>query len=243
MQAVVGLLGQAGYLAGVVYGIQLGVPPGTAALIAALQPLVTGVLSGPLLGERVDRWQWLGLAIGLGGVTLVVAGDLAVPQGTPPWAYALPFAGMAALVAATMVERRWGATTGVVDGLLVQTAASAAVFVAVAAGTGTLLPPASPLFWVAVAWTVVLSGFGGYGTYWLTARRAGVVRLNVLLYLTPPTTALWALGMFGEPVGLLAVLAVLGMLACGLAVVLGYGRARPRRVATPVAVAPCRESA
>lgn len=225
VQALVGLLAQAGYLSGVVYGVQLGVPTGTAALIAALQPLAAGVLAGPLLGERVRPRQWAGLVVGLGGVAMVVANDLALPGDTPPWAYALPFAAMVSLVSATMVERRAGAATGVVDGLAVQTGASAAVFVAVAAGTGTLVPPAEPVLWLAVAWTVVLSGFGGYGFYWLNARRAGVTRLNVLLYLTPPTTALWALAMFGEPFG---PLTAAGMLVCGAAVPLVYWHSRRR---------------
>src|SRR5690606_22122923 len=58
VQVVVGLLGQGGYLAGVVGAVQLGVPPGTAALVAALQPLAAGVLAGPVLRERVTPRQW-----------------------------------------------------------------------------------------------------------------------------------------------------------------------------------------
>lgn len=238
-QAVVGLLAQGGYLAAVVGSIQLGVPPGTAALVAALQPLAAGVLAGPILRERVSPRQWLGLVVGLGGVTLVVANDLGIPSDTPALAYLLPFAGMLSLVTGTLVERRAGHPVRLLDGLTVQATVSAAAFVPVAAATGTLAPPAEPLFWLAVAWTVVLSGFGGYGFYWLNARHSGVTRLNVLLYLTPPTTAVWALAMFGEPFG---VVAAAGMLVCALSVPLVYGR-RPRltrRLTRPVTpVVPC----
>lgn len=233
-QAVVGLLGQGGYLAGNVGAIQLGVPAGTAALVAALQPLAAGVVAGRFLGERVSPRQWIGLGVGLVGVALVVANDLGVAGDTPTWAYALPFAGMVSLVAATVVERRAACPMRLVDGLTVQTAASAVVFVPIAAAADSLLPPVDPVFWLAVAWTVVLSGFGGYGLYWLNARRAGVTRLNVLLYLTPPTTALWAYAMFGEPFGLVTVV---GMVVCGLSVPLVYWRGR-RRVATPAAAEP-----
>ncbi|HEX6447766.1 MAG TPA: DMT family transporter [Streptosporangiales bacterium] len=233
-QAVVGLLAQGGYLAGVVGAVQLGVPAAVTALVAALQPLVAGALARPVLGERVRARQWLGLGAGFGGVALVVAGGITAPRGTPGWAYALPFAGMLSLVAATLLDRRLAAPMPLTGGLAVQTAASGVVFVAIAAPTGTLLPPADTTFWLAVAWTVLLSGIGGYGTYWLAARRVGVTRLNALLYLTPPTTAVWAYAMFGQPIG---VLTVAGMAVCALTVPLAYTRRR----AEALAPAPCGE--
>ena len=41
------------YLGGVFYSISIGMPTGIAALIVTLQPILTNVLSGPILGERV----------------------------------------------------------------------------------------------------------------------------------------------------------------------------------------------
>lgn len=226
VQAGIGVLSQAGYLLGVVVAISLGVPAGTAALVAALQPLMSGVLAGPVLGERVVARQWAGLVLGLGGVALVVAGDLAVPTGTPSWAYALPFAAMASLVAATLLERRLAPGADVADSLTAQTGASTVVFVAVAAGAGSLVPPADVSFWAGVVWTVVLSHLGGYALYWMNVRRGGVTRVGALLYLTPPATTLWAFAMFGEPFG---VLAVVGMVVCALSVPLAVRRSRVTR--------------
>jgi drug/metabolite transporter (DMT)-like permease len=105
VQGVVGLLAQGVYLTGVVGAVEFGVTAGTTALIAALQPLVAAALAGPVLGEYVGRQQWAGLAVGLVGVALVVGGDVRVAE-APLWAYAMPFAGMAGLVAATLVERK-----------------------------------------------------------------------------------------------------------------------------------------
>ena len=70
--AVAGLLVQSLYLIGVYCGIYLGVSIGVMALIVGLQPLVTGALAGPFLRESVTRFQWLGLALGFGGLSLVV---------------------------------------------------------------------------------------------------------------------------------------------------------------------------
>ena len=193
-----GLLCQALYLGGVVTGVGLGVPPGTAALIAALQPLVVSALASRLLREASTGRQRWGLVIGIGGVALVVSND--VGAGASPITYFLPFGGMLALSVGTVLERRWRTQEPVLDSLTVQTVAAAGFFVAMAAGAGHLAPPADPNFWFAVAWVVVLSGFGGYGFYFVVLRQRGPTRVSTLLYLTPPTTTLWALVMFGQPV-------------------------------------------
>ncbi|HEX8519293.1 MAG TPA: DMT family transporter [Pseudonocardia sp.] len=198
--AVLGLLIQVAYLEGVVTGIALGVPAGTAALIAATQPLLVAAV-GP---DRTTGRQRLGLALGLAGVGLVVGGDLG-PGTAPGWAFALPAAGTVALAAGTLLERRWSPPTAPVDGLAVQTASAAAAVLVLAAATGQLQPPGEATFWWAVGWTVALSSFGGYGTYLLVLRRGGALRASTLLYLTPPVTALWAWAMFGETPGLLAL--------------------------------------
>ena len=203
-QGVIGLLCQCLYLGGVVGGVALGVPAGTTALVAAVQPLLVAAVAGPVLGERTTRRQWVGLGLGLAGVGLVVAGDVGV-AGAPWWAFVLPAAGMAALAAGTLLERRWQPPGTPLDALTVQTVLAAGVFIAVAGAADRLQPPVDPRFWWAVAWVVVLSSFGGYGSYLLVLRRSGAVRASTLLYLTPPATMLWTFLMFGEVPGPLVV--------------------------------------
>jgi len=225
--AVLGLLIQVAYLEGVVTGIELGVPTGTAALIAATQPLLVAV-AGP---ERTSARQRLGLAAGVAGVGLVVAGDLG-PGTAPAWAFVLPAAGTVALATGTLLERRWRPETAPIDGFAVQSAAAAVVVVTAAAATGELRPPADPTFWWAVGWTVVLSSFGGYGTYLLVLRRSGAMRASVLLYLTPPVTAVWVWAMFGQASGPLALPGAL-VAAAGAALVLTSSPSRTRRDPCP----------
>ena len=224
VQGIVGLLAQGVYLTGVVGAVEFGVTAGTTALIAALQPLLAAALAGPVLGERVDRRQWAGLAVGLVGVALVVGGDVRVAE-APLWAYAMPFAGMAGLVAATLVERREylrgsGLETPMDVVLGIQCTASALLFAALAPFWGGLQPAGGLLFWGAVAWFVVFSTFGGYGFYWLNLKLSSVARVSSLIYLTPPTTMVWAYLMFGERVGLLAVV---GLVICSGGVLLARG--------------------
>lgn len=215
VQAGLGLLSQCGYLYGVYAAAEDGVAAGTSALIASLQPIVAAVLGQVVLSERAGVRQWLGLAGGLTGVLLVVGGDLSGHPGTPPAAYALPFAAMLALVAATLAERKAAPNVSLTDSLVVQCLTSAALFTTLAAGTGRLAPPMTGSFWFAVVWVVALSTFGGYGCYWLMLRRTSVTTVSSLLYLTPPATMLLAWLMFGQRV---TGRGLLGLLICLVAV-------------------------
>ena len=239
VQAGIGLLAQGVYLLGAVKAVELGVATGTAALIAALQPIAAGALAGPVLGEHVRPWQWLGLVLGLAGVTLVVGGELDAGHGVAPLAYALPVLGMGGLVAATLLERRIGAHVGVADTLTIHCATSATLFTVLATATGAAAPPDDPAFWPAVAWTIVLSTFGGYAFYWLNLERGSVTRVSSLIYLTPPTTMVWGMLMFGETV---AATAVAGLGVCLAAVAIVRLQPSAARSAAPTSAAASLES-
>jgi drug/metabolite transporter (DMT)-like permease len=198
-QAAIGLLSQSGYLLTVYWAIQLGVSSGTTALIDGTQPLVAAALAGPLLREHVSGGQWLGLFLGLVGVALVTTADAGSGGGVPWWAYLVPFAGMLSLVAATFLERRSRTDVTPLVSLTVHCVTSAVVFTGAALATGAVTPPAAPSFWVATVWLVTLSTLGGYGLYWVVLRRSGVTRVNTLMFLMAPVTAVWGAVMFDEP--------------------------------------------
>jgi drug/metabolite transporter (DMT)-like permease len=70
---VAGALMHGVYLGGVFWAIHNGMPAGISALIVGLQPLITAVLAGTLLGEKILPRHWLGLAIGFAGVVIVLS--------------------------------------------------------------------------------------------------------------------------------------------------------------------------
>jgi drug/metabolite transporter (DMT)-like permease len=190
-----------------------------------VQPLLVAALAGPLLGELIGRRQRLGLLVGLAGVALVVGGDVGLGT-VAPWVYLLPVGGMVALSSGTVLERRWRPREGLTEALTLQTVTAAVVFTTVAGLTGRLTPPAASGFWWSVAWVVLLSSFGGYGSYLFVLRRSGATRVSTLLYLTPPTTMIWALLMFGDQPG---PLSLAGVAVCAAAVYLVLWRAPDQR--------------
>ena len=71
-----GVLFHGFYLGGVFYSISIGMPTGIAALIVTLQPVLTNILSGPILGEKVTLKQWIGVLLGFIGAALVLGLDV-----------------------------------------------------------------------------------------------------------------------------------------------------------------------
>ena len=64
------------YLGGVFYSVSKGMPTAIAALIVTLQPILTNILSGPILGEKVSFNQWLGVILGFAGAAMVLGWDV-----------------------------------------------------------------------------------------------------------------------------------------------------------------------
>ena len=101
-----GLLVQTIYLIGVFYGIYLGLSTGVMALIVGLQPLITGSLAAPLLGEKVTARQWIGLGLGFVGLGLVVAEKVEFAE---QGGWAVSFAGLAlvGITIGTVYQKRF----------------------------------------------------------------------------------------------------------------------------------------
>lgn len=231
-QAVLALLSQCLYLAGVFWAAAAGVPAGTSALIASLQPALVLAAAVLLDGGRLRPAHLVGLLLGSTGVALTAAGDLRAGVGV--LALLLPLSAMLALTAGTLLQQRWSRTarrpTPLMQTLAVQAVLSAGFATAWTAADGTLVPPATTGFWVATAWAVG-AGIGSYGCYYLVTTRDGAARASTLLYLTPAATALWAALMLGQP---LRVTTVVGLLVSTAAVAVltsaGPPGARPRPV-------------
>ncbi|MFD9899449.1 DMT family transporter [Mesorhizobium sp. NPDC059025] len=208
LQSVLGAFAMFGYLALGVKAIDLGVPAGTAALISALQPVATAALAGPILHERVNRLQWMGLALGLAGVSLAVGGSLG---GASFLAYVLSAASTLSLVTATIVAKAMPDSTPLLPSLAIQSIVAALLFAPLALLEGGMAPVLDLRFIAAVAWFILFSTIGGYGLYWLCLRTSTATRVGSLIYLTPPVTMIWGWLMFSETI---TIAAVIGFVIC-----------------------------
>jgi drug/metabolite transporter (DMT)-like permease len=229
-QGVLAVLCQVGYLLFIFEGVARGVQGGTAALIAALQPLLVATVAGRLLGENSSARMWVGMALGLAGVVIVVSGDLGVAA-APWWTYLLPTAGMLSLASGTVLTRRLRPTETLFQTITMQAVVTAIILMGAALASGKGAPPADLGFWAAVAWLILLPSLGGYVMYVFVTNAQGATIVSTLLYLTPPTTMIWALLMFDEPI---TPVAVLGLLVSAGGVLLVLNGRRSRAIPSPL---------
>jgi drug/metabolite transporter (DMT)-like permease len=202
---VAGVLIHGGYLGAVFWAIEHGVPAGISALIAGLQPLVTGMLVGWLLGEHVSARRWAGIAIGFLGTALVVAPKLGAADGFPPLAVFVNFLGTVSITLGTIWQKRTAAAVDLRTNAVAQ-------FVGAALATAPLalllenlqLEPAPELF-IGLTWSVFALSLGAIGLLLLLLRRGAVAGVASLFYLVPPVSALMAYALFGERLSLLQV--------------------------------------
>jgi drug/metabolite transporter (DMT)-like permease len=198
------------YLGGVTIAMDQGLPAGLAALIVALQPILTSTLASRWLGERVALHQWAGLVLGLLGVWLVVHERTGGSE-TPLVGWIAIFVALLGITAGTLYQKRFAGGADWRVGLLVQYAASGALFVCGAAAFESWQVQWTPQFVLALAWLVFVLSLGAIWLLYFMIRRSAAMRVTSLFYLTPAVTALMAWLIFDER---LAPLALLGMAIC-----------------------------
>ena len=222
--AAVGVLLQAIYLGGVWWAIAEGVPAGASALIVGLQPLLTAFFAGTV-GERATTRQWIGLALGFGGVALVLSDRLTL-QGAG-WAPLLVnVLALAGITAGTLYQKRFGGSVDLRTGSAIQFGASFLVTLPFTAATGVFAVHFTAQFWFALAWSVLVLSLVAMALLLTMIRRGRATEVASLMYLTPPATAVLAWWLFGETLGVQAWTGVL-VTMIGVALVL-HGRLQVR---------------
>jgi drug/metabolite transporter (DMT)-like permease len=203
---IAGLLVHGVYLGGVFIAISKGLPAGVASLVVGVQPLLTAVGAGWLLGEIVLKRQWMGLLLGLLGVALVVANKI----GGAFNALALIPAVVAlfGITAGTLYQKRFCPSFDWRTGAVAQ-------FVPTAVVTGLLAwwLESGTIDWTgelafALGWLVLVLSLGAVSLLNWLIRHSNAVNIASLFYLVPPCTAVFAWLLFGET---FTGLALLGM--------------------------------
>jgi len=212
--AIAGVLLHGGYLGGVFTAIHAGMSAGLSALIVGLQPILTALAAAAFLGERVTARQWLGLALGFGGVALVVAQRLTV-GGLSGFSFAMALLALVSITSGTIYQKRFCGAFDLRSGAVIQFVAAGLVLAPFA-----LAFEHEPVRWTgefvfALAWLVLVLSIGAISLLTLLIRRGAATKVASLFYLVPPVTASIAFFLFGETLGPLAlagfVLAVVGV--------------------------------
>lgn len=196
---VAGMLIHAGYVGFSFEANAMGMPVSILSLIGVLQPVLTALGAAWLLHERVGALQWIGLALGCVGVSLVLLDRVAF---VPTLAMvACAFASTLALTLGTLYQKRYCADVDLLSGTALQLAAAALVVGVVGAMRDA--PPVDwqPRFIASLVWlTIVNSVISTLMLYWLI-RRGAASRVTSLFYLVPVATSIMGYFLVDEAFG------------------------------------------
>lgn len=199
-QALIGALVHFVYLGGVFVAISWGTEAGVAALIVGLQPVLTAILAGRFLAERLVPVQWLGMALGVAGVGVVVLRKLDAGIGDPA-GIAVCCVGLAGVAIGTILQKRTTSQTPMLAGNAVQFAAASACCLLVALIFESQTMRWEPPLIIAMSWSIVVLSLGAISLLYFLIRHGAASHVASLFFLVPPCTALMAWALFGETLG------------------------------------------
>ena len=179
------------------------VPSGIVALVVALQPMVTGALSGQFIGERTPIHRWIGLLIGFCGVAITVGARIDFTNAESIFVYLIPFGSVMAMTAAGLIQRRLevhhpSCRLPVDVALFYQSMATMLVLIIPAVCVERLETRWEPDLWIALLWLILGVSIGAYALMWRLIARMDATRVASLFYLGPPVTMMMAWAAFGD---------------------------------------------
>jgi drug/metabolite transporter (DMT)-like permease len=181
---VAGLLMHAVHLGGSHYTQYLGMSAGITALLLAVQPLITAMIAARWLNEPLSARQWLGILIGLGGVTLVVWHKMDVREATLGSLLAVTVA-LAGVTAGTLYQRAFCPLVDLRSSSLIQFAATLLVIAPLSVAVEDMQVRWSFGLIAAIVFLVIGASMLAVSALHLLMRRGQAARVTSLIYLTP----------------------------------------------------------
>ena len=179
-----GLLMHAMNLGGSHYTQYLGVSAGITAVLLSVQPLLTALIAARWMGERLSGRQWLGVALGLAGVVIVVWHKIDVREMTLGSLLAVTIS-LVGVTAGTLYQRIFCPLVDLRVSALVQFIACVLTFAPLAwLIDGFRVNWAWPMFG-AIVFLVVGASILAVNALHMLMRHGEATRVTSLVYLTP----------------------------------------------------------
>lgn len=181
---VAGVLMHAVQLGASHYAQYLGMSAGVIALVASTQPVLTALIASRFLGESPSGRQWLGIALGLGGVVLVVWHKIDIHE-VGLGSLLASLVALGGVTAATLYQRTFAPHADLKAATVIQFAASLALLSPLAlALEGFEVHWAWPMLG-AIAFLVILASILAVSALHLLMRHGEAARVSSMLYLPP----------------------------------------------------------
>jgi drug/metabolite transporter (DMT)-like permease len=194
--AVTGILFHGFYLGGVFFSFSVGLSATLSALIVGLQPILTNILSGPILKEKVTFTQWMGILLGFTGTVLVIGLDIG--KSIPVLGIIASIVALIGATTATIWQKKFTNKLSLSVNNFYQ-ALAAAIFLFLA----SLMFEISYInfttsFILSMSWQIVMVSFGAFTILMYLIKIGSASKTSNLFFLVPPTTAVMAWLVLGE---------------------------------------------
>ena len=194
--AVTGILFHGFYLGGVFFSFSVGLSATLSALIVGLQPVLTNILSGPILKEKVTFTQWMGILLGFTGTVLVIGLDIG--KSIPVLGIIASIVALLGATTATIWQKKFTNKLSLSVNNFYQ-ALAAAIFLFLA----SLMFEISYInfttsFILSMSWQIVMVSFGAFTILMYLIKIGSASKTSNLFFLVPPTTAVMAWLVLGE---------------------------------------------
>lgn len=191
-----GVLFHGFYLGGVFYAQSQGMSAGLSALIVSLQPVLTAALAGPILGEHLKKWGWLGIGLGFSGAALVIGID--VNNAAPPIAFIAVIISLLAVTAGTLWTKAVPSEMPLSVSNSYQALGASIFHIVMMSIIEDPFIDFTPAFILSMGWQILAVSFGAFTILMILIRSGSASQTATLFFLVPPTSALMAWFILAE---------------------------------------------
>ena len=182
-----GILFHGIYLGGCWFAFSKGMPAGIVALIVTLQPILTSLLAGPLLGERVTWRQWIGIVLGFGGTLLVLGID--VLEAFPMIALTASCVALLAITAGTLWQKKLSMEMPLSVNNIYQSFSASIFLLILSFSLESPFINFTTSFVLAMAWQIIAVSFGAFTILMFLIKKGSASKTSALFFLIPPVSA------------------------------------------------------
>lgn len=191
-----GVLFHGVYLGGVFYSVSIGMPTGITALIVTLQPILTNALAGKFLNEKVSFKQWIGIALGFVGATLVLGFDIG--SKLPVIGVVSSFIALLAITSSTLWQKKISNNLPLSVSNMYQAIGGCLFHIIIIFVFTDPYINFTPTFLIAMSHQILLVSFGAFTILMFLIKKNSASKTVSLFFLIPPTTAIIAWLFLGE---------------------------------------------
>ena len=207
--SITGILFHGFYLGGVFFSYSVGLSATLSALIVGLQPILTNILSGPILKERVTVIQWIGIILGFIGTVFVIGYDIG--SSIPILGVIASIIALIGATIATIWQKKFTNNMTLSVNNFYQALAATFFLLLISFNFEIPLINFDNRFILSMGWQIIMVSFGAYAILMYLLKTGTASRTSNLFFLVPPTTAIMSYFVLGEK---LYAIDILGLLIC-----------------------------